>query len=55
MNQLILGDNLEIMSSHLEKFEPGQHSIAVKAVDNEGLEAVEVVRVKVNGVVELKK
>jgi len=52
MNQLILGDNLEIQSSHLKKFEPGQHSIAVKAVDNEGLEAVEVVRVKVNGIVE---
>lgn len=34
------------------KFEPGQHSIAVKVVDNEGLEAVEVVRVKVNGEVE---
>ncbi len=25
----------------------GTHSIAVKAIDNEGLEAVEVVRVKV--------
>ncbi|MCX6152613.1 MAG: site-specific DNA-methyltransferase [Candidatus Kapabacteria bacterium] len=34
------------------KFKPGTHSIAVKAVDNEGLEAIEVVKVKVNGVVE---
>ncbi len=34
------------------KFEPGQHTIAIKAIDNEGLEAVEVVRVKVNGEVE---
>ncbi|MCX6154086.1 MAG: hypothetical protein NT007_08000, partial [Candidatus Kapabacteria bacterium] len=34
------------------KFKAGTHSIAVKAIDNEGLEAVEVVRVKVNGVVE---
>ena len=34
------------------KFKPGTHSIAVKAVDNEGLEAIEVVRVKVNGEVE---
>jgi hypothetical protein len=36
MNQLILGDCLEVMSG----------------IDSEGLEAVEVVRVKVNGVVE---
>ena len=35
------------------KFKPGQHTIAVKAVDNEGLEAIEVVKIKVNGVVEL--
>ena len=31
------------------KFKPGYHSIAVKVVDNEGLEAVEVVKVKING------
>jgi hypothetical protein len=31
------------------KFKPGSHSIAVKAVDNDGLEAIEVVKVKVNG------
>ncbi|MBM2816763.1 MAG: hypothetical protein HW421_3525 [Ignavibacteria bacterium] len=31
------------------KFKPGTHNIAVKAVDNEGLEAIEVVKVKVNG------
>gem|GEM_PF-538780 len=36
------------------KFSPGQHTIAVKAVDNEGLEAVEVVRLKVNGKVEVE-
>ncbi|MBM2815255.1 MAG: Mtase protein [Ignavibacteria bacterium] len=34
------------------KFKPGTHNIAVKAVDNEGLEAIEVVKVKVNGEVE---
>jgi hypothetical protein len=38
MNQLILGDNLEIMRK--------------KAIDNEGLEAIEVLKIKVNGVVE---
>jgi DNA modification methylase len=37
------------------KFSAGQHSIAVKAVDNEGLEAVEVVRVKVNGEISFVK
>jgi DNA modification methylase len=31
------------------KFKPGVHNIAVKVVDNEGLEAIEVVKVKVNG------
>ena len=34
------------------KFKPGTHTIAVKAIDNEGLEAIEVVKIKVNGVVE---
>ncbi|MEI6088898.1 MAG: site-specific DNA-methyltransferase [bacterium] len=34
------------------KFKPGQHTIAVKTVDNEGLEAIEVLKIKVNGVVE---
>jgi len=34
------------------KFKPGTHNIAVKAVDNEGLEAIEIVKVKINGVVE---
>jgi len=38
----------------IHKFAPGQHTIAVKAVDNEGLEAVEVVRLKVNGKVEIE-
>lgn len=34
------------------KFKPGNHTIAVKAVDNDGLEAIEVIKIKVNGVVE---
>lgn len=34
------------------KFKPGQHGIACKVVDNDGLENVEVVKLKVNGVVE---
>ncbi len=31
------------------KFKPGTHSIAVKVVDNEGLEAFEIVKIKING------
>ncbi len=31
------------------KFKPGYHTIAVKAVDSEGLEAIEVIKIKVNG------
>ena len=46
MNELILGDNLIPKT--------GLHSIAVKAVGNEGLEVIEAVKVKVNGVVEVK-
>ncbi|MDR0544644.1 MAG: site-specific DNA-methyltransferase [Odoribacteraceae bacterium] len=34
------------------KFKAGLHSVAVKVVDNDGLENIEVVRLKVNGTVE---
>jgi len=33
------------------QFQAGVHTIAVKAVDNEGLESLETVKLKVNGVV----
>ena len=33
-------------------FKVGMHTIAVKAVDNEGLESLETVQLKVNGVIE---
>ncbi|OGU39143.1 MAG: hypothetical protein A2X61_09525 [Ignavibacteria bacterium GWB2_35_12] len=36
------------------KFKPGSHIIAVKAIDNEGMEAIEVVKIKVNGEVEVE-
>jgi hypothetical protein len=36
-------------------FKAGIHQIAVKVVDNEGLESIEVVKLKVNGVVERKE
>lgn len=34
------------------KFKPGIHNIAVKVVDNEGLDSIEIVKLKVNGTVE---
>ena len=34
------------------KFNAGTHTIAVKAVDSEGLEALEIIKLKVNGIVE---
>lgn len=34
------------------KFKPGTHNIAVKIVDNEGLDNIEVVKLKVNGTIE---
>ena len=34
------------------KFKAGEHRIAVKVVDNEGLESLEIVKLKINGVVE---
>jgi hypothetical protein len=34
------------------KFKAGQHAVAVKVVDNDGLESIEVIRLKVNGTVE---
>jgi len=43
---------LDKTGSQKHKFKPGQHNIAVKVVDNDGLDAVEVIRLKVNGVVE---
>jgi DNA modification methylase len=35
------------------KFKPGTYKIAVKTVDNEGLEAIEVVKIKINGEIEI--
>jgi DNA modification methylase len=35
------------------KFRAGLHTVAVKVVDNDGLENIEVIRLKVNGTVEL--
>jgi uncharacterized membrane protein len=34
------------------KLKAGEHCIAVKVVDNDGLESIEVLKLKVNGVVD---
>ena len=34
------------------KFKAGLHNIAVKVIDNDGLENIEVIKLKVNGTVE---
>lgn len=34
------------------KFKPGLHEIAVKVVDNDGLEGIEIIKLKVNGKIE---
>jgi DNA modification methylase len=36
------------------KFKAGEHKIAVKVIDNEGLESLEIVKLKINGVIERK-
>jgi DNA modification methylase len=36
-----------------QKFKPGSHTIAVKAVDNDGLDSLEVIRLKINGIIEM--
>ena len=56
MNQLILGDCLKVLrdktGKQTTKFKPSTHTIAVKAVDSERLEALEIIKLKVNGMVE---
>lgn len=36
------------------KFKPGLHVIAVKVVDNDGLENIEIIRLKINGKIEIQ-
>jgi DNA modification methylase len=43
---------LDRIGTQTHKFKPGTHNIAVKVVDSEGLEAIEVIKIKVNGAVE---
>jgi DNA modification methylase len=45
---------LDRIGKQTHKFKPGLHTIAVKVVDSEGLEALEIIRIKVNGVVEIE-
>jgi len=51
------GFNAEILldkeGKQTQKFKAGSHKIAVKVFDNEGLENIEIIKLKVNGKVEL--
>jgi DNA modification methylase len=40
---------LDTIGKQTESFKAGQHTIMVKVVDNEGLESVEIIKLKVNG------
>lgn len=44
---------LDKQGKQVYKFKPGEYQIAVKVVDNEGLEGLEVIRLKVNGVIKI--
>jgi hypothetical protein len=43
---------LDKEGKQIVKFKAGEHSIAVKVVDNNGLEGIEVIKLKVNGFIE---
>jgi len=38
--------------TQVHKFKPGLHNIAVKVVDNDGLDNIEIIKLKVNGTIE---
>jgi len=40
---------IDKLGKQTQKFKTGTHAIAVKAVDNEGLESLEVITLKING------
>jgi len=42
---------LDKIGKQVYKFKAGSHSIAVKVIDNEGLENIEIIKLKINGVV----
>jgi len=42
---------IDKVGKQVRTFKAGEHTIAVKVVDNEGLESVEIIKLKVNGVV----
>ena len=45
---------LDKVGAQTWKFKPGLHHVAVKVVDNDGLESVEVLKLKINGQVEVQ-
>ena len=45
---------LDKQGKQTHKFKTGEYQIAVKVVDNEGLESLEVVKLKINGIIQIK-
>ncbi len=45
---------LDKLGDQTFKFKPGLHTIAVKVVDNDGLESVEIIKLKINGKMEVQ-
>ena len=43
---------IDIEGKQISKFKAGLHNVAVKVVDNDGLESVEIIKLKVNGKIE---
>jgi DNA modification methylase len=46
---------LDKTGKQTNKFKAGSHSIAVKVIDNEGLENIEIINLKINGIIKLNE
>ncbi len=46
---------LDKEGKHNYKFKAGSYSIAVKVIDNEGLENIEIIKLKINGIIQTQK
>jgi len=42
---------IDKIGSQTQQFSTGSHQIAVKAVDTDGLESIEIINLKINGIV----
>jgi hypothetical protein len=44
-------NNIDKTGVQVQSFKAGTHTVGVKVVNNEGLESVEIIKLKINGVV----